>query len=119
MPEAKIPIDLGYKEYKALLTQESTGSPVPIIQNANDNCFLEGVGFDYVDVGIYKAVSSGLFTEGKTFLPIQYACADGDRTNRVTYVWISESEIRIYADAEGTSTDGIMTNTPFWIQVFP
>jgi len=119
MPEATLPVDLGYKEYKALLTQSSTGAPTAQVLNSADNCFLSGISFDYIDVGIYKAVSSGLFTENKTFLPSTYQCADGDRTNRVTYAWISENEIRIYADAEGTPTDGIMANTPFCIQVYP
>lgn len=118
MPEAKIPVELGYKEYSATLSQSGTGAPTPNVLNSTDNCFLEGVGFDYEDVGFFKAVSDGKFTEGKTVVSPNIVSADGDKTNQLCYTWHSESEIWIKADAEGTPANDITSGAPFNIKVY-
>lgn len=54
---------LGYKVFTALLNQASTDAPTQTILQNTLNCTITWV---YVSQGLYKAVSNGIFTAGRT-----------------------------------------------------
>ena len=54
---------LNYKSYVALISQTGTAAPTAIVLENT----LGDVTFSYVTVGIYKVITSGLFTNNKTF----------------------------------------------------
>jgi hypothetical protein len=52
-----------YRVYTAIITQSGTNPPtVTVLQNT-----IGTISFEYNGVGLYSAVSAGLFIEGKTF----------------------------------------------------
>jgi hypothetical protein len=58
-----VPSGPAYKVYTAIITQFGTNAPiVTVLQNT-----IGPISFQYVGVGMYNAVSAGLFIEGKTF----------------------------------------------------
>lgn len=110
---------LGYKVYKALLTQTGTTAPtVVVLQNT-----LGGViSWTYNGVGTYNGTLSGVFVEDKTFLAINKSRAGG---RQFSLYRNDDNEIEVVTeifDAGApifTATDGILNNTSILIEVYP
>lgn len=100
-----------YKVYTALLTQTGTTAPVAtVLENTIGDVVLERE-----DVGQYKAILEGAFTEGKTSATLQSTRARG-----ATY---SIKEITDYilievTDATDTGSDDLLENSLFEIRVY-
>jgi hypothetical protein len=96
---------VGYKEYRAILTQTGTNAPV---HNVTINT-LGVVGSIYGIVGGYSATSSGLFVDGKTeygIIGTPYF-TDGADVYNTQMQWISASVIVISTNENGVPANGV------------
>lgn len=111
----------GYLEYSILLAQANTDDPVAIVLT---NTLGGTVVWTYTDIGSYSGTLAGAFKKNKTqilldhhffFSGSQSFCDDSDSTtNALKFV------IGTGADQNGGSpADGILTNFPIIIRVYP
>lgn len=103
----------GYKVYTALLTQTGTDAPVAtVLENT-----LGEITFEYIDLGIYKATSVGLFTLNKsTSLPIGIPDSIGFGFAQIS----DENDIFIVTNdfATAISTNDILNSSFIEIRVY-
>ncbi len=113
------------KVYRAMLTQSSTDAPTATVL---ENTLGGDVTWTYQATGLYRGITDGLFTAGKTCLPPVNASADLDATT----TFVATSFYRVVADqvnlqtalvspGDGTLmlTDGLLTSTYVKITVDP
>ena len=93
----------------------NTGAPVvTVLENTIGN-----IWFTYSDAGIYKVDSSGLFTDGKTFIVV-VAGLNGRSDILVTYITNTDSNIILnsYRVLANTLVDDALLNTSIEIRVY-
>jgi hypothetical protein len=103
-----------YKVYTALLTQTGTSAPVAtVLENT-----LGSISFTYESTGIYKVLSSSLFTPNKTAVFITsrgvggpFGVVTGAQFNSIDELFISTM------NTSGT-VNNILVNSSFEIRVY-
>lgn len=105
----------GFKEYVALLTQTSTNAPtVTVLRNT-----LSGtVSWAYTSTGNYTGTLTGEFTGGKT-VSFCNLSSDQDATHEMTAYRFGDNSIRVITYSSGAAANGLLTNTPIIIRVYP
>lgn len=101
------------KRYTALISQESTDDPVPIIL---ENTFGETLVWGYTDTGIFTVQSNGAFTLGKTWF---CATPSVDSVGNIGFVYDTASSAYFaVVDTGGNPVNGF-TNLSIEIRVYP
>ena len=121
--------EVGYKVYKALLTQTGTASPVAIVLQ---NTLGGDVVWSYNDVGTYIATLNDVFLDGKTFIyPIKNTLNTstnalsmeifGIGRNNNDSIYLTTGYITFTAadDVTKDNYDEILYNTEILIEVHP
>jgi hypothetical protein len=103
---------LGYKVYKALITQTGTSAPTLIVlQNT-----IGTITPSYTSAGNYVLSSSGLFTLNKTF---QLIGTPSDVTAQLYFNQSDADDLSLYTTSSGVAADGMVSNTSILIEVYP
>jgi hypothetical protein len=107
------------KVWKALITQTGTNAPTAtVLENTTGETFT----FNYVGVGVYDIISSGIFNEDKT---IHY---HGDPTGTPGQVQatklmfiksVTQLRINTFSDFASTAANALLTKTPVVILIYP
>jgi len=120
------PKDIGYKIYRALLTQTSTNAPTATVL---ENSLGGTVVWSYADIGKYNATLSNAFTANKTHtaITLSYDLENMQPTFQVISARrISADAVRVETGrvSEGTLgemalADGLMSDVSITILVYP
>ena len=108
--------------YKAILTQSGTNPPTAVVVTNT----IGTITLVYLGVGIFKAFSpDGLFTEDKTISISQTSVpVSGTPLQHIAIYRASDTDVNIVtslgdASGNGILSNGILTNTPLIIEVYP
>jgi len=106
-------LTVGYKVYKALLTQTGTGAPTATVL---DNTLGGTVTFTYNATGYYGISRTGAFTAGKVIVFI-----NGNLATTATFGWsrVDANTLEISSfDNSGSAANGLFTNASISIEVY-
>lgn len=105
---------LGYKVYKALISQEAAGAPTAIV-------LVNTLGvvptFAYTTTGEYVLTATGVFTVDKTFI-LTGSSVDAGCTVKITHSSVNDISIKTY-DSGNSAKNTIITEYPILIEVYP
>lgn len=106
---------LGYKSYIALLTQTSTNAPTATVLQ---NTLGEVPTFTFDGNGTFSIISSGIFTEDKTWFNI--ANENFSFAALCSIGWVNNTKITIITvdPTTGTKTNTLLRRTPIEIRVY-
>ena len=105
---------LGYKVYKALITQNGSPAIAPTVKILEDT--LGTVTLSYTSTGTYTLSSVGLFTLDKTALLI------GTPSDITATLFFNQSDVNdlvLQTFSSGVAADGQINNTTILIEVYP
>lgn len=105
-----------YKSYVALLTQESTNAPVPIVL---EDTFEGDVAWGYDSAGSYTATLTGEFTTNKTGI---FIGANYDTGGETFYAYSNDDDntitVEVLNAAGTTNVNGALIGTMIEIRVY-
>ena len=110
---------VGYKVYRALLTQSGTDAPVATVL---ENTLGGTVVWSYDDQGTFVGTLSNAFTEGKT---ATYPVGLTDDTISIVdkpvvlFTRSSENNVRLKTGLDGVASNGVLSNSTVQILVYP
>ena len=106
------------KRYVALLTQTGTSAPVATVL---ENTLGGTVVWSYSGIGDYNATLAGAFTENKTFINPSKIClmSDGSTSDNVSIIRTSANVINVATSILDGGSNGVLTNFPISITVYP
>lgn len=111
-----------YKVFRGLLTQSGTGAPfITILENTLGTT----VTGSYSTVGTYiLTLATGIMFTSKTFFQFQLNTTNGTQTNTIRAGLQSTNNLILYTYSVNASccdvlTNGLLTNAPFEIIVYP
>ena len=112
-----VTIPLGYKVYRALLSQTGTNAPTAIVL---ENTLGGIVTFSYVSPGLYNINSTGLFTLLKTFTTLSSGSIVNTGVHIKSHaVIVTDSIGQILTSTDGSiATNGLLLFTPIEIIVY-
>ena len=113
----KFTTELGVKSYTVSVTQSSTNSPVLSVLK---NDYSGTISMIRNSTGSYSIISSlGEFTANKTMPNSTIQTTNDESGNKLTAQWISVNEISIKTyNSSDVLTDGILNNTPIYIETY-
>lgn len=111
-------LPVGTKKYVALLTQSGTSAPVATVL---ENTLGGTVVWSYSGIGSYNATLAGAFTENKTFINPSKIClmSDGSTSDNVIIIHTSANVINVATSILDGGSNGVLTNFPISITVYP
>mgnify|MGYP006383055477 CR=1 FL=1 len=105
--------DGSYKIYSGLITQNGSPGIAPTVKILKNT--LGTITLEYNSLGVYKILSSGLFTIDKTFT---LTGTPADTTATIFLNPSDSNELYYQTYSSGSASDGMISNTPIEIRVY-
>lgn len=107
---------LGYKVYRALITQETTGDPTARILENN----LGGViTWTRTSTGVYRGTLTGVLVLSKTHYSVTPNDNSADTSFLISLFSGAPNYISLETRSSGTLTDGMLYESPIEILLYP